>query len=170
MIQALAALLAATSGEVFVIQGENMSPTLEIGQRVEFDMFAYTRQRPQVGDIVLVHPPRGAADNRCGSPREPARRLCVKPFGGPDRKFRFVTRVVAVGGDRISLRRGRFTRNGKLERRTGCREVGCTFRGTITVPAGHVYLAGDNRGSSDDSRFWGAVPSAQVLARFVRKL
>jgi signal peptidase I len=44
----------------------------------------------------------------------------------------------------------------------------CTFPRTITVPAGHVYLLGDNRGASDDSRFWGAVPVAQVLGRYAR--
>ena len=44
----------------------------------------------------------------------------------------------------------------------------CDYPRTITVPAGHVYILGDNRGASDDSRFWGAVPVAQVLGRYVR--
>src|SRR6478609_10893439 len=45
-----------------------------------------------------------------------------------------------------------------------------TTNTTITVPPGHVYLAGDNRASSDDSRVWGALPVAQLLGRYVRTL
>ena len=160
--------------EIFVVLSENMSPRLNINQRIEFDMDAYKTQAPRVGDIVLIHPPRGAALGRCGSPRQPvAGQLCVKPFGGPDpESLRFIMRVVAVGGDRISLRRGRVVRNGTLERRRGLSactiDEGCTFPRTITVPAGHVYLLGDNRPSSDDSRFWGALPTAQLVGRYVR--
>ena len=80
-------------------------------------------------------------------------------------------RVVAVGGDRVSFRRGLVVCIGKLETRQGIRRRprgACTYRRAITVPAGHVYLAGDNRGSSDDSRFWGALPVSQVLGRYLR--
>jgi signal peptidase I len=83
-----------------------------------------------------------------------------------------VARIVAVGGDRISIRRGRVVRNGKLETRKHLRKCkrdqACDYPRTITVPAGHVYILGDNRGASDDSRFWGAVPVSQVLGRYVR--
>ena len=40
---------------------------------------------------------------------------------------------------------------------------GCTFQGTITVPDGSFFLMGDNRGQSDDSRFWGPVPKRWVI-------
>jgi signal peptidase I len=163
--------LAAALATVFVVQGENMYPSLKAQQRVEFDTRAYAHAHPRVGDIVLIRPPKGAAESRCGSPRQPGDRLCVMPYGGPDRRsLRFVTRVVAVGGDRISLERGRLIRNGRRDHRKGCTGTGCTFNGTITVPAGHVYVLGDNRGASDDSRFWGALPAKQVLGRYVRTL
>ena len=166
-----AALAPAQSSEFFIIKSENMYPRLKINHRVEFDMAAYATQPPQVGDIVILHPPVGAAENRCGEQPKP-RAACAKPFGGPDTSVRFVDRVVAVGGDRISFRRGRIVRNGKVETRKNipkCRYLdACAFPRTITVPQGHVYVAGDNRDSSDDSRFWGAVPVAQVLGRYVR--
>src|SRR4051812_22718447 len=172
---ATAALLAQT--EVFVIQGENREPRLHVNQRVEFDRAAYHSAPPQVGDIVLIQPPRGAALERCGAPRHPtAKQLCVKPFGGGDpESLPFVTRIVAVGGDRIRFRGGRTIRNGTLETRRNIRrcrgaEFACSYRRAITVPEGHVYVAGDNRPSSDDSRFWGALPVAQVLGRYVRTL
>ena len=168
----VAALLApAQSTEIFTIKGENMYPRLKINQRVEFDVAAYAGRSPRVGDIVLLHPPVGAAKSRCGEARNKGQ-ACAKPFGGPDTTVRFVDRVVAVGGDRISFRRGRVVRNGKRETRKNIRKClihdACDFPRPITVPAGHVYVAGDNRPSSDDSRFWGAVPDAQVLGRYVR--
>ncbi|RKQ90327.1 signal peptidase I [Solirubrobacter pauli] len=170
-LAAATALTPASSTERFVIKSTNMSPRLEVNQRVEFDLAAYANQEPKVGDIVLLHPPVGAAEERCGNRPKP-RAACTKPYGGPDTSVRFVDRVVAVGGDRISFRRGRVVRNGTLETRKlvrSCSDVdACSFPRTITVPEGHVYVAGDNRGGSDDSRFWGALPIDQVLGRYVR--
>jgi signal peptidase I len=166
-----AAFAPAQSTEFFIIKSENMYPRLKINQRVEFDMAAYASRPPRVGDIVILHPPVGAMESRCGEEPEPGQ-PCAKPHGGPDTSVRFVDRVVAVGGDRISFRRGRVVRNGKLETRRNLRKCrisdACDFPRTITVPSGHLYVAGDNRDSSDDSRFWGAVPVAQVLGRYVR--
>ena len=45
----------------------------------------------------------------------------------------------------------------------------CTFPKTITVPAGDYYMMGDNRGNSDDSRYWGPVPQSSIIgAAFFR--
>jgi signal peptidase I len=41
--------------------------------------------------------------------------------------------------------------------------VGCSFPGTITVPDGSFVMMGDNRGGSDDSRFWGPIPKKWVI-------
>src|ERR1044071_8782941 len=101
-LTAAIALFAPAQGttEFFIIRAENMSPRLEINQRVEFDLAAYAEQAPEVDDIVLIHPPVGARRTRCASPRTPRTdQLCVKPHGGADRSVRFVMRVVAVGGD-----------------------------------------------------------------------
>ena len=125
----------------------------------------------KVGEIVPFHRPRGRSPTSAA--RSPKRGApCATPQGGPITSTTFVARIVAVGGDRISLRRGRVVRNGKLETRKHLRrcklDQACDYPRTITVPAGHVYILGDNRGASDDSRFWGAVPVAQVLGRYVR--
>ncbi len=41
--------------------------------------------------------------------------------------------------------------------------AGCNFRNPITVPPGHYFMMGDNRGESDDSRFWGPIPTSWII-------
>jgi signal peptidase I len=58
-------------------------------------------------------------------------------------------------------------RNGKRESDPYIRQCGsggfCNFPKTITIPPGHYFMMGDNRGESDDSRFWGPVPDKWVI-------
>jgi signal peptidase I len=49
-----------------------------------------------------------------------------------------------------------------------CAGLGCDFPRPMTVPPGTYYMLGDNRGASDDSRFWGPVPGRAIVARVDR--
>jgi len=48
------------------------------------------------------------------------------------------------------------------------RRQGCDFPRTFTVAAGRYYMLGDNRGESDDSRYWGPVAPAAIVGRVQR--
>jgi signal peptidase I len=79
----------------------------------------------------------------------------------------FIKRVVGGPGDRISIADGHVTRNGVREKDSYIIDCGggpnCNFRKTIVVPPGDYFMMGDNRGASDDSRFWGPVPDKSVI-------
>ena len=121
-----------------------------------------------------------SSSTRRRAPTTPARRSAASPTEGlgssracstptPQRSDQtFIKRVVGVGGDRIQIRDGhvdpqRQTRGGRRSRTRAATAQGCTFHGTITVPDGSFFLMGDNRGQSDDSRFWGPVPKRWVI-------
>lgn len=75
--------------------------------------------------------------------------------------------MVGLPGDTLEISHGDVYRNGVKE--TGsyiqaCTDPStCTFSKTITVPKGDYYMMGDNRGNSDDSRYWGPVPQSWII-------
>ena len=84
-----------------------------------------------------------------------------------------VKRVVAVPGDRISIKDGHVIRNGVRERDPYIADCGgeslCNFRKPVLIPRGEYFMLGDNRGASDDSRFWGPVRKSWIVGRMIRR-
>lgn len=167
----LAFLIQLFLVKTYRIPSGSMEPTLAIGQRVLVNRIGMRFGEPKVGDIVVFHPPKGA-DARpvgiCGTTQEgvgTARPCSVATPGSSDQTF--IKRVVAVGGDRVAIRDGHVVLNGRLQRESFIRDCGpesaCSFPTTVTVPDGSFYMLGDNRGESDDSRFWGPVKKDQLI-------
>ena len=152
------------------IPSGSMEPTLDVGQRVLVNRISHRLgSDPHVGDIVTFHPPAGADElpPRCGV-QQADNEACPRPTS--DRSSQtFIKRVVGVPGDRISIRDGHVVRNGQLQKESFINPCGggqgCDLPRTITVPKGYVFVMGDNRGASDDSRFWGPVPDKWVIGK-----
>jgi signal peptidase I len=164
----------------YVIPSESMSPTLVVGQRLLVDRFSHRiGGDPKLGDITVFMPPAGAelAIGQCGIAGEgpsyddgPAsRRSCARPTQGQGSKA-FVKRVVGMPGDRIAIRDGHVIRNGRRASEPFAAACGggaeCDLA-PIVVPPGDYFLMGDNRGNSDDSRYWGPVPRDHIIGRAV---
>ena len=154
------------------IPSGSMEPTLAVGERVIVNRIGNRFAAPGVGDIVVFHPPRGADTNECGNAGQgpfyegpDSRRPCDRPTRTRSDQ-NFIKRVVGLPGDRIAIRDGHVVRNGVEQREPFIRACGggpdCNL-GTVTVPQGHYFMMGDNRGASDDSRYWGPVPRSWII-------
>jgi signal peptidase I len=151
------------------IPSESMVPTLEIGQRVLVNRLGNRFGDPKVGDILVFHPPAGSDSDTCADSTRREGQACDRPT--PQRsKVNFIKRVVGAPGDTIAIRGGHVYRNGKRESDNYISDTcqsdlgrGCNLPVPIKVPAGHWFMMGDNRGESDDSRFWGPVPRDWII-------
>ncbi len=149
------------------IPSESMVPTLEIDQRVLVNRIGNNFTDPKVGDVIVFHPPSGATSAggpECGAPVEGT--LCGKPTSDKA-DVNFIKRVVAGPGDTVRVVDGHVIRNGQRADEPYAQECRggetCTFRGSIKIPPDHYFMMGDNRGASDDSRFWGPVPRDWII-------
>jgi signal peptidase I len=168
----LALLIQAYVVKPFQIPSGSMIPTLEINQRVLVNRLSYHFGDPQVGEIVVFHPPLGAdgPGPQCGAPREDGR-PCAEPVEERS-STNFIKRIVAGPGDTIAIRDGVPIVNGEPADEDFTRDCnrggfgsGCNLPRSITVPPDHYFMMGDNRGASDDSRFWGPVPREWIIGK-----
>jgi signal peptidase I len=151
----------------FRIPSESMVPTLAVGQRVLVDRVSFRFSEPDRGDIVVFKPPKGADTDSCGVDHSD-RSACPAPT--EDRsETNFIKRIVAVGGDRLRIMGGRVFINGKQQDESYIRpdeQCGiCNLPEEITIPKGHYFMMGDNRGESADSREWGPVPEKWMIGK-----
>jgi signal peptidase I len=164
---ALALLIQAFVVKPYRIPSGSMEPTLHIGQRILADRILAS---PGIGDIVVFHPPGGADPQPavCGAAGEGGngQQACDRPTPQQSTQT-FIKRIVAGPGDRVSIRGGHVFRNGVREKDAyiaPCGDAeGCNFPKTIVIPPGDYFMMGDNRGESDDSRFWGPVPKKWII-------
>jgi signal peptidase I len=158
----LAIAIQAVVIKPYKIPSGSMEPTLALGQRVLVDRIFTS---PHIGQIVVFHPPQGADSGQCGRPHPPTA-ACDWP--NPQSNETFVKRIVAGPGDVIMIQDGHVIRNGRREpdpytRPCSPAESACTFPTPIRVPRGMWFMMGDNRGDSEDSRFWGPVPASWII-------
>jgi signal peptidase I len=156
----------------YQIPSPSMEPTLVPGERVLVNRLSYTLGGdPSVGDVVVFHPPTGAnADSarECGI-RRPTDQACAE--GTPEQSDQnFIKRIVAGPGDTLAIEDGHPVVNGVKKTDEPyirpCNGASiCNLPDPIEIPPDNYFMMGDNRGSSDDSRYWGPVPKDWIVGK-----
>ena len=150
------AVAAAVAGTVLVVRGAvveplavsspSMLPTLAVGSTVVVDKLSVRWRPVGVGDVVVFRDPEDGRDA--------------------------VKRVVALAGQTVALRDAVLHVDGVAvdEPQVDLSRIDGTWFGPVTVPDGAVFVLGDARGVSIDSRTYGAVPLREVEGRVVAVL
>lgn len=153
----------------YTVPSEAMEPAFSVGEVVTVDLDAYDGATPTSGDAVVFHPPRGAESEECVVPTQ-RQKPCRLPTPKLSSQI-FLKRIVATPGDRLSIRRGQPVVDGSLvlaDVIQTCRHFApCNLKRTITIPANHYFVMGDNSGESSDSRFWGPVPARAIIGKVI---
>ena len=130
--------------EPFRIPSQSMAPTLRPGDQTLVNKLS--GKTPHRGDLVAFHAPRTGE-------------ILLK-------------RVVAVGGDTVGLEDGVLVVDGRKVREPYADPdaIDSVYFGPVRVRAGTVFVMGDNRANSDDSRDFGAVPTDRIIGRAVARV
>ena len=142
----LVVVLAVVVSEPFTVRSSSMTPTLRTGDQIIAEKLTPRFRRLERGDIIVFTAPATSA-------------LMVK-------------RVVALAGDRVGLADGRLVVNGRHvpEAYVDLASVDGVYFGPEVVPPGSVFVMGDDRAGSVDSRDFGPVPRDRVLGRVLGRL
>lgn len=148
--------------QAFKIPSGSMKPTLQIGDHILVNKFSYGIKIPYIGKVIFP-----VGDPQHGD-------IVVFKFPVDPRKD-FIKRVIGAGGDVVEIQDKTVYVNGKpLNHDVGVytdpRTIAGSLKprdnfGPITVPKGALFVMGDNRDESFDSRFWGFVPVRDVSGK-----
>ena len=139
----LPALLIVLVVNVFLaqatrVEGQSMEPNLHNNQRLIIEKISYRFHPPHRGDIVVIKMP-----NRHSDP--------------------LIKRVVGLPGETIEIRDGHVYINGQMLNEPYLEQLTYGNTGPHVIAPGYIFVLGDNRGASNDSRSFGEVQISNIL-------
>lgn len=143
----LAVMIRGFVAESRYIPSPSMVPTLYPGDRIVVEKLSYRVRSPQVGDVVVFRPPD------------------LLQSAGYAADQAFIKRVIAVAGQTVQVHQGRVYVDQVPLREPYIAEPPTYEMPLVQVPAGMLFVMGDNRNNSNDSHVWGFLPQENVIGR-----
>jgi signal peptidase I len=161
--------------QAFYIPSKSMVPQLEVQDKVVVSRMAYRLHSPRRGDIIVFPAPPGAPREtqppHGGSPVRRAFRFVGQRLGLTSTTDEFIKRVIALPGETVQAHDNHIYINGRLLLEPYLPS------GTVTqdfdpqkVPSGELWVMGDNRPNSYDSRFFGSIKQRSIVGRAFLRL
>jgi signal peptidase I len=123
------------------VDGLSMEPTLHSGEFVIVNRLAYRLGEPEIGDVIVFHPPN-------------------------DPEQEYIKRVIGLPGDEVVISNQQVMVNDRLLVEPYI-AAAPRYESSWTVPEGSLFVLGDNRNNSSDSHSWGPVPLENVVGKAV---
>ena len=158
--------------EIRWIPSGSMRPTLIEGDRIVVERVTHFYKKPQRGDILVFYPPFVKINKTPWG-------ILARRTGILCNDMAFIKRVIGLPGDKINITKSEDGKskvyiNGEplkedyvLDDYDYIPSSETKYYGQMTVPEGEYFMMGDNRGNSQDSRFWGFLPEYRIIGRAV---
>ena len=158
--------------QAFYIPSESMQNTLLVNDRVLVSKFIYRFKDPRPGDIVVFVAPPSATGNLPAAPGGISGffNSLKEGLGLPSTQRDFIKRVVAVGGQTVQVKDNALyvdnvRKNEPYLKDHNPATMGMAEYGPTKVPKDQLFVMGDNRSNSDDSRMFGTITRSSVLGQ-----
>ncbi|HEX3394700.1 MAG TPA: signal peptidase I [Acidimicrobiales bacterium] len=157
--------------QVFYIPSGSMIPQLEINDRVVVSKLAYRLHSPRRGDVVVFDAPGGHTPDNSPAPVRAAKAVLGAIGLSAPSTEEYIKRVIALPHERVEGRDGKvFVDDRQLvEPYLPPGDVTSDF-GPVVVGAGQLWVMGDNRDNSADSRVFGTIPQSTIVGRAMARL
>jgi signal peptidase I len=147
-----------------------MVPQLEVGDRVVVSKLSYQFHDPRRGDVVVFDSPLAENTGDGAFPgrilRDALEAVGIRKPGEEE----LIKRVVGLGGETVSCRGGHVHIDGRRLVEPYLAPGTVTVCQPVTVPEGMLFMMGDNRGNSQDSRRFGPVEEDDLVGRAILRV
>jgi signal peptidase I len=136
----LAQLVMVSVAQAFQVEQYSMEPTLLPHDRVLVNKFIYRFREPRRGDVIVLRYPRDPGKN-------------------------YIKRIVGLPGDRVQIRNGHLSINGRPVEEVYLNGQPSGDYGPDVIPTDSYFVLGDNRNNSEDSRAFGFLTRSQIVGQ-----
>jgi signal peptidase I len=148
--------------QAFKIPSGSMEPTLLVGDHILVNKFIYGIKIPFTNDTIIpISKPKRGDVTVFIYPVDKSKDFIKRVIGLPGDTIEIIGNKIHINGEEYKDENGFYSREGN----GSGRYIGKANFGPITVPEGHLFVMGDNRNHSYDSRFWGFVPIHSVKGK-----
>jgi signal peptidase I len=168
----IAFLVKTFVAQAFFIPSESMVHTLEVGDRVLVSRVSYKLHDPRRGDIVVFTSPfetQGSGDDRSLPSRVVHTVLESVGLRQPSTED-FIKRVIALPGETVEGKNGKIQINGRELVEPYLAEDPIGDFPPKTIPDGQIWVMGDNRNRSSDSRVFGPIKESKIVGRAILRI
>lgn len=159
-------------GEIRWIPSGSMEPTLQIKDRIFVERVTQFYSKPERGDVMIFYPPFVELDNTFLG-------VFKRLTGFFCQDIAYIKRVIGTPGDKLEIKKNQdgshtvYINDKPLDEpyiKSKYDYIDCSDKmhcGPMVIPDGNYFMLGDNRGNSQDSRFWGFLPEERFIGRAV---